>query len=166
MIIAIMGDTFEKVTENKLSIYRKTKLELMQEYASFLPKGNGNPRSFMFKVTVEEEDTDDIDNWDGSLNFIKRINEKNFDDIKTSFSAQMNRLEQLEGKVNEFATRDVSKMIYASQAKTNARFDTLESRVVPKLEKIEEKMSKAGTGASRTSLLSQGRKSHTVGSFV
>lgn len=36
MIIAIMGDTFEKVMENKLSIHRINKLQLMQEYRGFL----------------------------------------------------------------------------------------------------------------------------------
>ena len=139
MIIAIMGDTFEKVTENKLSIYRKNKLELMQEYAGFLPKWN--PEQFMFKVTVEEEKQDDIDSWDGSLNFIKRINDRHFADMKANFSSQMARLEQLEGKVNEFATRDVSKMIYASQAKTNARFDSIESKFLPKFDDLEKKLS-------------------------
>ena len=54
MLIAIMSDTFEMVTENKLSINRKNKLALMEEYTGFatlkLPKN-----SFMFKVTVEQE---------------------------------------------------------------------------------------------------------------
>ena len=53
----------------------------------------------------------------------------------------MAHLQQLEGKVNEFATRDVSKMIYASQAKTNARFDSIESKFLPKFDDLEKKLS-------------------------
>ena len=119
----------------------------------------------MFKVTVEEEKQDDIDSWDGSLNFIKRINDRHFADMKANFSSQMARLEQLEGKVNEFATRDVSKMIYASQAKTNARFDSIESKFLPKFDDLEKKLSnRAKVGERGNAAHNQlGRKSFKVG---
>ena len=54
MLIAIMSDTFERATNDTLSINRKNKLALMYEYKGFrafkLPEN-----SFMFKVTVEQE---------------------------------------------------------------------------------------------------------------
>lgn len=100
----------------------------------------------MFKITVKEEPMEDISSWDGSLNFMKRMNDRHFDEIKSSFTNQIAKLEKLEGKMNEFTTRDVSKMIYSSQAKTGARFDQIESKLSHMFDKLEDRIVKSATG--------------------
>ena len=60
---------------------------------------------------------------------MKKINERHFVEIKTSYSKQMRWMDKLEEKVDEFSSRDVSKQIFSSQSKTNSRFDTLEDNL-------------------------------------
>lgn len=148
MLIAIMGDTFDKVNENSIGIKRWIKLDLMEEYAGFLTYKYPED-SFIFKITVDQEEFEDFDSWEGSLNHIKKINEKNFNEIKTNYGKQMRRLQQLEEKVNEFASRDVSKQIFASQSKTIARFDLLDNKIERLQETLKKKDGGAGGSLSR-----------------
>ena len=86
----------------------------MEEYVGFL-NFNYTPEDFIFKITVDQEESlDSIDSWEGSIGYIKKINDRNFSEIKANYGKQMDRLEKLEEKVTELATRDVSKQIFAS----------------------------------------------------
>lgn len=69
MLIAIMGDTFAKVTENKLVNATKTKLSLMSDYAGVYKEGSDKD-FFMFIISVEMDSNEnqDVDTWEGSLN--------------------------------------------------------------------------------------------------
>ena len=51
MLIAIMGDTFDKVTEDKHVNATKTKLSLMSDYAGVYKKGS-DKEFFLFVISV------------------------------------------------------------------------------------------------------------------
>ena len=55
MLIAIMSDTFDKVTQHRDIHARKTKLELMGDYAGNF-KDSEKINHFLFVVQVEEEE--------------------------------------------------------------------------------------------------------------
>ena len=75
MLIAIMGDTYERVMENREVNATKTKLELMSDLMSTL-KQTGEPgeskKHFMFIVMPNDDQIDDEDDWEGSVNKITR----------------------------------------------------------------------------------------------
>ena len=55
MLIAIMGDTFDKVTENKKTFTTRTKLHILGDYTgNFLKKEKKD--LFLFEVKVDQED--------------------------------------------------------------------------------------------------------------
>ena len=85
----------------------------MEEYAGFL-NFKYFDKTFMFKITVDQDQMEDFEGWEGSVNHLKRINEHHFSEIKSSYSKQMDRLDKLEQKVDEFSSRDVNKQIFAS----------------------------------------------------
>jgi len=69
MIIAFMGDTFERIAENKDVYAAKGKLELLSEYA-FLLKDSSNAEKekiFLFVVKPIGEEENDLSTWQGSI---------------------------------------------------------------------------------------------------
>ena len=69
MIIAFMGDTFERIAENKDVYSAKGKLELLADYA-FLLKDDDNAEQgkiFLYVVQPDEDEESDISTWQGSI---------------------------------------------------------------------------------------------------
>ena len=75
MLIAIMGDTFERVIENRDLNSMKTKLELLGDLSANIRKidnlvglkaANKNDR-FLFVVTPDDDDQDALGTWEGSI---------------------------------------------------------------------------------------------------
>ena len=87
---------------------------------------------------MDQEDLEDFESWEGSINHMKRINERHFSNIHANYKKQMDKLTSLEDRVNELATRDVSKQIYSSQSKITARIDNFEANFVEKFKNIQE----------------------------
>ena len=80
MLIAIMGDTFERVIENRDVNATKTKLELMCDLVSTLQqttKPGEEKKYFMFIVQPDDGQVDDEDDWEGSVNKITRLTSEN-----------------------------------------------------------------------------------------
>ena len=75
MLIAIMGDTYERVMENREVNATRTKLELMSDLMSTL-KQTGKPdeskKHFLFIVMPDDDQVDDEDDWEGSVNKITK----------------------------------------------------------------------------------------------
>ena len=61
MLIAIMGDTFDRVTQNKTQMITKNRLEIILEN-KFLFNSQAARNNFVFKVVDEEEENSD-DEW-------------------------------------------------------------------------------------------------------
>ena len=75
MLIAIMGDTFDRVQENAQVYKLKLKFDFIKDYSFLIPKAK-NPPKFMFiaKPKSLEETTEDL--WNGKVHAIRKTIEK------------------------------------------------------------------------------------------
>ena len=107
MLIAIMGDTFERVIENRDVNATKTKLELMCDLVSTLQQ-TGKPgdekKYFMFIVMPDDDQVDDEDDWEGSVNKITRLTSES---INTQCDKLHKQNAQLQDSFDEFVKKDV-----------------------------------------------------------
>ena len=85
MIIAIMGDTFERVIENRQLNSIKTKLGLMGELSSNLKSGGekSQRKHFLFVVTPDEVEEDDMASWEGTIKQMTRVHDRSMQNLKT-----------------------------------------------------------------------------------
>ena len=78
MLIAIMGDTYARVMDNK-ELYRvKTKLAITSELSSnFLNASREtDDKVFLFVVTPDEVGQEETGEWQGSINEMSKFTEK------------------------------------------------------------------------------------------
>ena len=84
MLIAIMGDTFERTIENRQLNNTRTKIELMGEQTNNIidfscfgkkeKKGDDKEKSYLFVITPDEADIDENDSWEGSIKQMSKLN--------------------------------------------------------------------------------------------
>ena len=67
MLIAIISNTFEKVIENRELHAIQTKLELMGEFSSNIRDDKDDRKRFLYVVTPEENDLDEVGDWEGII---------------------------------------------------------------------------------------------------
>ena len=70
MLIAIMGDSFEKIIESRAVNSTKMKLNFMDDMAGTigLTSSDEEKEVFMYIVKPDEEAGDEIEGWEGSVN--------------------------------------------------------------------------------------------------
>jgi len=71
MLIAIMGDTLDKVFENKQQAILKLKVEVLRDFSIFIEKGSGNKMLFIAEPFTEEEVPQE--QWEGKINAIRKM---------------------------------------------------------------------------------------------
>ena len=87
MLIAVMGDTFGRVTESKERFSLQTKLDIMGDYTAMIKlnyrcwcasKSNKDDKNkiYMFVVTPQMGDDEEDTNWEGNISSIKKSVEK------------------------------------------------------------------------------------------
>ena len=80
MLIAIMGDTFEHIMENKVVHTTKSKLQLMSDLIAVIRDENlkEDQERFLFivKPEVDEEEVN-FDEWEGTIRSISKVVTKN-----------------------------------------------------------------------------------------
>ena len=83
MLIAIMGDTYERVIENRVVNATKTRLELLSDLVFTLDQKSAelDPDCFMFIVQPDDDDGEEGDDWEGTVNKITRLTAKNINDL-------------------------------------------------------------------------------------
>ena len=89
MLIAIMGDTFERTIENRQLNMTRTKIELMGEqtdkildFSCFGKNKNeveDHDKHFLFVITPDDADVDEFDSWEGSIKQMSRLNQQYMD---------------------------------------------------------------------------------------
>lgn len=80
MLIAIMGDTFERVIENRDVNAIKTKLQLIGDLVATLEQKSSEEemkKRFMFVVKPDDDIVDDNDDWEGTVNKVTRLTAAN-----------------------------------------------------------------------------------------
>jgi len=69
MIIAFMGDTFERIAENKDVYATKGKLELLADYAFLLNDSSNAEKEkiFLHVIKPDGDEESDLSTWQGSI---------------------------------------------------------------------------------------------------
>lgn len=95
MLIAIMGDTFSRVYENKEVNATKTKITLMSDLAAMVAddKVDENKKEeenvFLFVVSPDDDSAEGGDEWEGSLNKMTKIFDKRIGALEHTLSKHM-----------------------------------------------------------------------------
>ena len=80
MLIALMGDTFERITENRPLYATRTKLELLADYSANIrikPTSEDLAKKFLFVVLPEIEEEGFDEDWQGIVHQLDFLNRKN-----------------------------------------------------------------------------------------
>ena len=106
MLIAIMGDTFEHIIENKDLNSVKTKIEVMGELASNIhTDGDVDDNRFLFVITPDEDEIDSLDSWEGSIKQMTKFHQKQLDQAKSDLGKQ---IIELSNKIDQSSDRDIA----------------------------------------------------------
>ena len=149
MLIAIMGDTFERIMENKDVNATMTKLELMGDIVATLRQKSWvqDKNVFMFIVKPDADDANEGDDWEGSVNKMTRVTSQNIKALGIEITKKTDRLQE---SLDDFVKKDqvsdkhlkahIDKVSKASQKKSNQTINILEDRLNDKLEKLDHKL--------------------------
>lgn len=148
MLIAIMGDTFERVIENREVNSIKTKLDLMSDLAGVLKSKNKSEDEkdvFLYVVTPDDEDLDNSDDWEGVVNKISRDTDKHMSGLKISLNKQIEKLiesQETSEKRDAAMDKDMKKQISVLNRSTISKFTERMDEMDAKVANIEAKMTK------------------------
>ena len=129
MLIALMGDTFDRVIEQRPFASRQNKLRIMQDMNSCISKedNSGNANRYLYLIQTKEisrQTLDDGENWRGKLFFLQEIidvyqvkNETQVKEIKTlvesletKMETKMNTMETNQTAIQETLAEIMSKI--------------------------------------------------------
>lgn len=103
MLIAIMGDTFDKVTENRRTFTMRTKLQILGDYTGNFPEKETNDL-FLFSVTIDQDEQEDgYDTWEGLVQRLRRFNTRQFAQLNQKINDQMDEIKTL---IQDVSMRD------------------------------------------------------------
>ena len=73
MLIAIMGDTFSRVSESKEQAALREQIRILADYCFIVPRTSTvEQNTYMFTITPRITDTDEGFNWEGTVAATKR----------------------------------------------------------------------------------------------
>ena len=75
MLIAIMGDTYAKIMEQAEVYATKSKLSILADFATILPKQDTEDKqeTFLFVQQLTEKNDDNSDEWQGMTNKLSNL---------------------------------------------------------------------------------------------
>ena len=161
MLIAIMGDTFDKITEFRDINATKSKLELMSDLVAIMDATDKeeNEESFLYIVKPVKEDDEDIDQWQGSIKAMTHVFERNIRKLLNSVEASkkdvktivMKQAQESEVKINA----KVDAKIDAVDAKIDAKMDANKAAIDAKIDAIDAKINEtqAANEANKAEIL-------------
>ena len=101
MLIAIMGDTFERVTESREQSALVEKIRILADYVFVVPKeseSRGTKSRFLFAVRPSDLGEDELGSWEGTATLLNKSIERNVDSAKQLIT---NRIGQLSTEMSE-----------------------------------------------------------------
>lgn len=144
MLIALMGDTFAKVMEQKEQFGLQTKLAIMSDYTALVldKTQTQDNECYMFVVTQKTEGTDDPNAaWEGNLSVIKKVIEKGLANLQKNMDRKLNAVhaQNMESKnrdlMNDKDSRGQYLRVMEKFIAVDNRFNQID---VEKTEKIYE----------------------------
>ena len=107
MLIAIMGDSFSRVMENKEVYATQTKLELLNDMATVLQRSSKEQEDkvYLFLVRPDADDENAGAEWEGVVNKMTRITASNIKQL----GVQLNKkTDKLQDQITDFIKRDAT----------------------------------------------------------
>lgn len=137
MLIAIMGDTYSRITENKDLWATKTKLGLLADYAANIrsdPTQDDLDKKFMFVVEPENEEM--AGSWQGSVSQITTLIKKHTNSLQAKTVRKFDFLEEQVAEVSsDVAALDVKMAGHA--VNMNEKVTTIKTEVGDLKEGVE-----------------------------
>lgn len=102
MLIAIMGDTFERIYTEKAVNALKTKIELMHDMALIMNSKakNEEEKVFLFVVQPEQDEEEDVGEWVGTFNSIKAHTQKRIQSLQDNITNSLKEM-KVQAKTQE-----------------------------------------------------------------
>ena len=117
MLIAIMGDTFEKVIENRTVNAIKSKLELMDELAATMNLKDAKQEEKTFIHIIQPDDAfdedEERDEWEGKIKRMAQISTRNIKLLGINLGKKVDQLQKAQEKglkLNEETAQAVKKL--------------------------------------------------------
>ena len=159
MLIAIMGDTFDKITEFRDLNATKSKLELMSDLVAITEATDKeeDEESYLFvvKPVNEDEDDDEIDIWQGSIKTMTRVFERNIKKLSNSVEASkqdVKAIVTMQAKESEAKINAISTKIDANKAAVDAIKAAVDAKIDAKID-AQSKETQAAIEAIKTEIL-------------
>ena len=108
MLIAIMGDTFERITEQRSLFATRTKLALLADYSANIrtsPSNDDLARKFLFVVEPEAEEEGFDETWQGSVQKLHSLNKRHSNYLHNQNGKKFDLLDE---KINEVDTNMIN----------------------------------------------------------
>ena len=107
-----MGDTFARTIDNRELNSTKTKLQLLGDLSANIhqietqdSEVNENTVGFLFVVTPDEDEQDELSTWEGSISQMSKITEKRISQLETKLEKRLNGITE---QVESFSKRDLA----------------------------------------------------------
>jgi len=98
MLIAIMGDSFERVFENRETHNVRMRLQILGDLSAVLPQQSEEQERKTFFVVakpIEDEDDEEGDEWEGTLKRLTRIVERKAKVTQEMLDSKVNKLQTI-----------------------------------------------------------------------
>ena len=139
MLIAIMGDTFAKVSENRSMYATQNRIAIMQDFSGNF-KSPTKANLFLYVVSLQEENEDSESSWEGSINTLRLYQKQQFEEFESKFNKQIEKvIDSVETNFKrEFASdkevKDkLTRMISRNNINNKVRFDGIEKMIDTKV---------------------------------
>ena len=128
-----MGDTFERIIENKELNAIKTKLELVSELAHNIHSDSSvDLQRYIFVVTTDENDSDELGTWEGSIKQMNRLVDKRITSLEAKIDKRMDAIEnqaQVSSQRDIAQDKDLKKNVYqlvvSNKSEMNDKMDKI-----------------------------------------
>lgn len=103
MLIAIMGDTYSRVTENKKRFALRERTGIYSDFSFFIKLKNGFQRAYLYVVTPSNEQTGE--DWEGSISSIRNVIKSNHNELSSRIDSLGKTLATQQTQMSDTLTR-------------------------------------------------------------
>ena len=169
MLIAIMGDTFDKVTEFRDINATKSKLELMSDLVAIMDATDKeeNEESFLFIVKpVNEDDDDTVDQWQGSIKTMTHVFERSIKKLFKSVEASKQDVKTVVMKQAQESEAKINTEIGQNKAATDAKIDETKAAIDAKIDAVDAKIDAVDAKINETQAANEANKAEILAAIA
>ena len=150
MLIAIMGESFARVFENKDVSATRTKLNFMHDMAGTVGKQSKEDEKDVFMYIVMPQETEMLseEGWEGNVSRITTLVKAEIDSLKQELNWKIERLQSNQDefvRVDKAMDRHMKQQIQNSEQQVHKRIDKSDRHMNSRLDGMETKLDKMHT---------------------